>query len=352
MSFVIIAAGGTAGHINAAISLGDFIKAQGLEVKYLTGTRYLDKKLFAGKNAVYLESKPLRTKNPFIFLLNTFKNLAVFIKLIFANLLKRPKFIIGAGGYVCGPSLMAGWILGIPVYIIEQNACVGVTNKILSKFSKKIFTHFSHTRGLKESHKIVLAGNPVRSSIQRVAKIDNNQSNQADIKVLVFGGSLGATQINSAIQYILENKNEKLEIMHQVGKGNLFDYKVNESIQYQQMEYIEDMQMAYEWADIVIARAGASTISELRIIGKPSILIPYPAATDNHQVYNAEALQNEDNFYVEIVDNKLQEKELAEKLVDTIRTIIQDKKFYYNDVEQVSACNIIFEEIKKDVWNK
>ena len=355
MELVIIAAGGTAGHINAAISLGEFLQDKQIQVKYLTGTRYLDKKLFAQKDATYLESMPLRTKNPLKLTVNIIKNLYVFIKLIFENVRNRPKFVVGAGGYVCGPSLMSAWVLGIPVFIIEQNACVGVTNKILAKFSKKIFTHFKQTKGIAESSKVVVAGNPVRSSIKFSARdesFDKLNSLEKKMRVLVFGGSLGAKQINTAIEYLVQSYDEKLEIMHQVGKGNKIDVKPCPNVSYEQLEYIENMQEAYEWADIVIARAGASTISELRIIARPSILIPYPAATDNHQYYNALELQNEKNFFVEIIDNKLEEKELAEKLMDTIRTIVRENKLNFTEVKHPCACNIIYQEIKKDVWNK
>lgn len=352
MNLVVISAGGTAGHINAAISLGEYLTDKGYEIHYLTGKRYLDIKLFEGKNVTHLESRPLRTKNPLLLIFNLLKNLYSFVGIVGNNILRRPKFVIGAGGYVCGPSLMGAWVLGIPVYIIEQNACVGLTNKILAKFSKKIFTHFKNTKGLEGSRNTVIAGNPVRNSIKYSAKKRDND----DIKnILVFGGSLGALQINSAIEYLILNFDNfdigKIAVLHQVGKDNLFQIKGSQDLQYNQVEYIEDMQKAYEWADIIIARAGASTISELRIIAKPSILIPYPAATDNHQFFNAQELKDEKNFFIEVVDNRLKEKELAEKLIDTIRTIKISDLSNGNQTTHKSACETIFQEIKKDVWN-
>jgi UDP-N-acetylglucosamine--N-acetylmuramyl-(pentapeptide) pyrophosphoryl-undecaprenol N-acetylglucosamine transferase len=351
MEQAVIVAGGTAGHINAALSLGELLRNNNYNIEFITGTRYLDKKLFNKENAIYLDSKPLRTKNPLRLFLNLGKNLFVFLGLIFKFLKVRPKFIVGAGGYVCGPSLMAAWILGIPIYIIEQNAAAGVTNKILARFSKKVFTHFKTTKGLEDyQSKIIVSGNPVRSKIT-YSKAGDEEKNI--INILVFGGSLGATQINDAIGlWINSNQSGKLEIKHQVGKSNNFHVEPSKNIQYEQLEYIDDMQAAYEWADIVISRAGASTISELRIVGKPSILIPYPAATDNHQYFNAMELKNENLFHVDILDQKLKGKALAEKIDSAVNNIVSNKLFNAGKTVDNEASNIIYQEINKDVWNK
>lgn len=351
MSYAVLVAGGTAGHINAALALGEFLNNKNYEIKFITGTRYLDKKLFANKETLYLQGQPLRTKNPITLVKNLFKNTSVFIGLLFNFIKKRPDFVIGAGGYVCGPSLLAAWTLRIPVFIVEQNACAGLTNKILSYLSKIIFTHFKDTKGLEKfSHKIMVSGNPTRSNIQ---KIEYTKQNNNKVNLLVFGGSLGAKQINDAIFELLNEFNgHELCVLHQVGKDNLHEVKTKNNISYEQVEYIDDMQKAYEWCDIIISRSGASTISELRVVGRPSILIPYPAATDNHQYYNACELQNEKNFYVNILDHKLNGKELAEKIMTAVNTIIQEDLFGHTDSLAVDSSKIIIDEIEKDVWNK
>jgi len=347
---VYLAAGGTGGHINAALSMGEYFEDK-YEIKYFTGTRYLDYKLFENTNVLHLDSKPLRTKNPVKLIINISKNLLIFSKLIGTFLASRPKFVVGAGGYVCGPTLMSAWILGIPVFIIEQNAVMGLTNKLLSKFAKKIFVNFKDTKGLEGSCKVIESGNPINSKI----KFNIQQIDQETIKILVFGGSLGAEQINESVLLLLKKyPNFKINIKHQVGKNKIINNIITtQNIAYEQLEYIDDMEKAYKWSNIIIARAGASTISELRVIKKPSLLIPYPAATDNHQYHNAVLLKEESDFFVEVIDHKLIRENLTEKIWKSIEYIYSKNliKENYNKAVIKNPNEIILKEIE-NVWNK
>ena len=345
---IFVVAGGTGGHINAALSVGDIFKDE-YQINYLSGTRYLDYQLFKNKNCEYLASRPLRTKNPITLVKNLLLNMIVFIKIIFMYLKKKPKFIIGAGGYVCGPTLLAGKLLGIPIFIIEQNAVAGLTNRLLSKISLKVFTNFEKTKGLEGLNNILVAGNPIRAQI-RPSKIPSINDY---VQILVFGGSLGATQINSVMTKLLKDwSGEKLRIIHQVGKGNLKNEVSNQKIEYIQTEYIDDMNKEYEKAHIIISRAGASTISELRVVKRPSILIPYPAATDNHQWYNAQELKQENLSFIEVFDPKLDEDELYKSVKTGIEKIIVEQKFYQNELDEVPATEKIKLEINKYVRSK
>lgn len=343
-SLVYLVAGGTGGHINAALSLGEALERE-FYIKYLSGTRYLDYQLFKDKKVIHLESKPLRTKNPIILIKNICINIIIFLRIFFLYLKQRPMFLIGAGGYVCGPTLLAAWIIGIPVYIIEQNAVFGMTNKLLSKIANKIFVNFENTKGIQNTKKVIVSGNPVRSKIKfHPTIVEKNM-----LKILVFGGSLGATQVNETINYLIKNKfSKKIKILHQVGKNNLSDISVNESVEYKQVEYIDNMDEAYNECNIIVARAGASTISELREIKKPAILIPFPQATDNHQFHNAINLMNEDNFYVKVLDHKKSSEELSLDIKIVLDNISDEElhKAVIND-NNISAVNIIIKEIKK-----
>jgi UDP-N-acetylglucosamine--N-acetylmuramyl-(pentapeptide) pyrophosphoryl-undecaprenol N-acetylglucosamine transferase len=345
---VCLVAGGTGGHINAALSIGEFLNGK-YDVVYITGTRFLDKKLFQGQKTIYLDSKPLRTSNPFILLKNILLNFYTFINFSIKIRKIKPKYIIGAGGYVCGPSLLAAWFQFIPTYIVEQNAVVGVTNKLLSKIARKTFTNFENTKGLENNKNVVVSGNPVRNSI----RFHEQQIEDQKLKILVFGGSLGATQINEAIKELLEKDfTVKICVKHQVGKGNITNSQFNDSkISYEQLEYIDDMNHAYAWANIIIARSGASTISELKIIGKPAILIPYPAATDNHQYYNALMFMQESKSYVSIIDNHLDTKELANQLYQEIYSIFNNQELLkaYSNNKSIPATEVIISEIEKNV---
>jgi UDP-N-acetylglucosamine--N-acetylmuramyl-(pentapeptide) pyrophosphoryl-undecaprenol N-acetylglucosamine transferase len=347
MSVVFLVAGGTGGHINAALALGEKLQNE-FGVIYLTGKRPLDYKLFHGKKVIHLDSKPLRTSNPIILFKNIMSNLFSFIFLLLLFLKKRPKFILGAGGYVCGPSLLAGFILFIPVFIIEQNAVMGLTNKILGWISKIIFVHFTETKGLSESlsKKVKVVGNPTRSLIQPV----KHKKFQAPLKLFVFGGSLGANQINEVIwNLIKEDLPFDLEIHHQVGVLKNVP-NIESKFRYVPMEYVENMQAEYDWCDVIISRAGASTISELAVIRKPALIFPYPQATDNHQYFNAIIFQKESDFTVEVLDPKIREQESLERVKEFLFKA-SSERLKYTQIENVEnkSCDHILREIKLHV---
>ena len=343
---VYLVAGGTGGHINAALSMGEILQSS-YSVKYVSGTRFLDYKLFSDKDVLHLDSKPIRTKNPFVIVKNILKNIYVFIGFFFKLLVNRPKFLIGAGGYICGPTLLAAYTQRIPVFIIEQNAVMGVTNKILSNISKRIFVNFEDTKGLENNKRVRVSGNPIRSSIE----FKKQQLDESNLNILVFGGSLGAAQINEAIYALLKKSlSKKISIKHQVGKGNLNnEVRSIESIKYSQSEYIEDMNEAFKWANIIISRAGASSVTELSVVGKPCLLIPYPAATDNHQFFNAIGLKKTAKFYVEVIDNKLKGDELAEVIKAHLEVLFNnEEKLLAKKIDSnKNASQIIKEEIEK-----
>jgi UDP-N-acetylglucosamine--N-acetylmuramyl-(pentapeptide) pyrophosphoryl-undecaprenol N-acetylglucosamine transferase len=344
MKHAILVAGGTGGHINAALAVGEALKDLDFDILYLTGKRPLDYKLFKGEKVLHLASRPLRTSNPLELIKNILLNFVSFILILFLYLKKRPRFIIGAGGYVCGPTLLAGFLLFIPIYIIEQNAVMGLTNKILGWFSRKIFVHFTKTKGLSPSlqRKVKVVGNPTRKAIQPVAvsKISS------EIKILVFGGSLGAAQINNVIFDLLADPPiEGLSIHHQLGADQRSP-TIATSVKYLPMGYIEDMQKEYEWCDIIISRAGASTISELAIIRKPVIIFPYPQATDNHQWYNALIFKDESDFTVEILNPKIDHQHALE----TVRSFIfKASKGELTTTRKETSSNNTCEQILKEI---
>lgn len=347
MKFAVIVAGGTGGHINAAIAIGEALKSEGFEILYLTGVRPLDYKLFKNQNVIHLKSMPLRTKNPIQLVKNILLNFISFLKIYFLYLKKRPNFIVGAGGYVCGPTLLAGFLQFIPVFIIEQNAFMGLTNRILGWISKRIFVHFTQTKGLSKflAHKVRVVGNPTRKSIQPVLpkKFDGT------LNVLVFGGSLGATQINNIIFDIVKNpKINNLAIHHQIGDGQKAP-EGNFQVQYLPMPYIDEIQKEYEWCDVIISRSGASTVSELALIRKPVLIIPYPQATDNHQQFNAEIFKSEADFTVEILNPKGNHQDLVKQVEDfLVKASRQELKYSQTKLSRNNTCDLILREIKSN----
>jgi UDP-N-acetylglucosamine--N-acetylmuramyl-(pentapeptide) pyrophosphoryl-undecaprenol N-acetylglucosamine transferase len=348
MRHAILVAGGTGGHINAAIAIGEAFTSEGWEIKYLTGKRSLDYKLFKGLNVRHLDSKPLRTKNLFQLLSNIILNVVSFISILIEFVKNRPAFIVGAGGYVCGPTLLAGFLLFIPVFIIEQNAVMGLTNRILGWISTKIFVHFSKTRGL-SSHlakKVRVVGNPTRKAIRPVSQ----RIFDGELRVLVFGGSLGASQINKVIWDVIKDpKVQRLSVHHQLGS----DHKapdIKTEANYVPMNYIDDMQKEYEWCDVIISRSGASTISELAIIKKPVLIFPFPAATDNHQFYNAQIFKEEVDFTVEIIDTNLNHEDCVRRTQEfLVKAGKQEIKYSQNPSPGNHTCDEILKEIKLHV---
>lgn len=344
----VLVAGGTGGHINAALAVGEALEIEGWEIQYLTGQRPLDYKLFKGQKVRFLNSKPLRTKNPIQFFKNVMLNFISFVAILFSFIQNRPKFVLGAGGYVCGPTLLAGYLLFIPVFIIEQNAVMGLTNRILGWISKLIFVHFSETQGLSTAleKKVRVVGNPTRKSIRPVKP----QTFTGELKVLVFGGSLGAQQINNVIFDVIKNPQvTNMTIHHQIG-GDQSVPAIETSIRYQALNYIEDMQKEYEWCDVIVSRSGASTISELAIIRKPVLIFPYPKATDNHQVFNAQIFEKESDFTVKILDPKLSHEACLKETQDfLVKASRQELKFSQNLLQENNTCEKILREIKAHV---
>lgn len=350
MKKIFIAAGGTAGHINAALAVGDYYEDKGHFVRYFSGQRYLDYKLFNNDKTNFIHSYPLRSKNPFKVFSSAFKNLNTLLKLFFEFKREKPDLVVGAGGYVCGPTLLAAKLNGVKIFIIEQNAVMGLTNRILSVLADKIFVHFKNTLKLPKSFedKVVVSGNPVRSSI----KVEQLQEQTKVQNILVFGGSLGASQINNIVFNLIQDKTiEGMHIIHQVGKNNLKSVEAHSKIAYEQYEYIDDMASLYDWCDLIICRAGASTISELRIVGRPSVLVPFPNATDNHQYFNALELQNENLFPMLVIDYRKNTQEMIVDVKAFLKNLKEIDLSSYKNIQHIDPSEIIYKE-SQDVWNK
>ena len=339
MKKAFVVAGGTGGHINAAIAIGNYLNSKEYEVQYYSGERPLDIRLFKNTNVKHLQSQALRYKNPFKILRSLFYNLKSFISVLRDTLKEKPEFMIGTGGYVCGAVLLVGFLLRVPIYILEQNSVMGLTNKILSKISNKIFYHFKNTKGVIEGEKSMLVGNPTRE-IRMDGRI---QSSDTELNLLVFGGSLGALEVNQLMEKVF-SKNDldfKLKVVHQSGIGK----KVNiNSDDYKVVEYIDDMNKYYNWCDAMLCRAGASSISELRLVGKPTYLIPYKFATDDHQTTNAMAFKEESEFLVEIYDRALKESENVIKLNEFLKQAFANKG-KLKAVSIVDPCELIYKEV-------
>jgi UDP-N-acetylglucosamine--N-acetylmuramyl-(pentapeptide) pyrophosphoryl-undecaprenol N-acetylglucosamine transferase len=262
----------------------------------------------------------------------TFDNALFPIKLL-SSLLKsrtiikqfKPDVVIGTGGFASGPLLQAAAIAGIPTVIQEQNSFPGITNKLLSKKANKICVAYENLERFFPKEKMILTGNPVRQDLidieskrEEAIQYFNLDSNKKTL--LVLGGSLGARRVNQLIEKELPNMlSQNVQVIWQCGKLYLEDYKKYNSANVQVVAFIERMDLVYAAADIVISRAGASSVSELCIVGKPVIFIPSPNVAEDHQTKNAQA----------IVDKKgalmLKESELESQFSLVFEVLLKDQ---------------------------
>tara|TARA_B100001094_G_scaffold332970_1_gene407607 strand:+ start:9055 stop:10149 length:1095 start_codon:yes stop_codon:yes gene_type:complete len=291
---LLVMAGGTGGHVFPAIAVAKELQQQGWEILWLGTPHRMEAKLVPehGFNIHFIDIKGLRG-NGFLRLISApFKIISAILQSLKAIRQFKPDVVLGMGGFVSGPGGVAAWLAHKPLILHEQNAVPGLTNRLLSHIAQMVMVAFPHT--FKKNEHVV--GNPIREDLLKLHK--KQKKSQPPLKVLVIGGSLGARIFNEtlpdAIKYV-QNHNETLHIWHQVGQGNQKQVaQAYASCDTQHHitvdDFIHDMAKAYQWADVVVCRAGALTVSELAVIGLPSILVPLPHAVDDHQTKNAQTL--------------------------------------------------------------
>lgn len=327
---IMISGGGTGGHIFPALSIANEIKRRNPDAEILfigaENRMEMEKVPAAGYRIIGLPVSGFDRKN----ILNNFGVAAKLMKSIYLanNILRKfkPHIVIGVGGYVSGPVLKAAQKKRIPTLIQEQNSYAGVTNKLLAKEVKAICVAYEGMESFFPEEKIILTGNPVRRNLLLcpVSKEDARRAFGLDPDkktVLVVGGSLGARTINESIAASAERIiNSDIQVVWQTGK--IYDesakeiLKGKEAANISQNAFIANMDTAYKAADLVISRAGASSISELQILGKPSILIPSPNVAEDHQTKNAMALVK-NNAAVMVKDNDCKDS-LIDKMFEVI----------------------------------
>lgn len=304
---VILSGGGTGGHIFPAVAIADEIKRRNPDVKILfigaKGKMEMEKVPQAGYEIVGLPIAGLKRKFTLSNFALPFKILKSMLKA--RRILKtfKPQVVIGVGGYASGPTLKAATMKGIPCVIQEQNSFPGKTNKLLANKVEKICVAYGGLEKFFPSEKIVLTGNPTRKDMVEIEgkkeeAIEHFNLNASKKTILVIGGSLGARTLNNSIIEYLDKIPDNVQVIWQCGKlyyetiKNELGTSIPESVKL--MQFVQRMDLAYAAADIIISRAGAISVSELCIIGKPVILVPSPNVAEDHQTKNAMALVNKD----------------------------------------------------------
>ncbi|NDW12451.1 UDP-N-acetylmuramate--L-alanine ligase [Bacteroides sp. 214] len=359
---VIISGGGTGGHIFPAISIANAIKELQPEAEILfvgaENRMEMQRVPDAGYEIVGLPVAGFDRKN-------LFKNVSVLIKLFKSQqkakkIIKefKPDVAIGVGGYASGPTLNTAGKMGIPTLIQEQNSYAGVTNKLLAKRAKRICVAYDNMDRFFEADKILMTGNPIRQDLQnkQISKKEALKHFNLDPDkktILILGGSLGARSINQCIMAHLDSiKNADVQFIWQTGKI-YFEQALEAVKAYGEIpnlyinDFIKDMVSAYQAADLIISRAGAGSISEFCLLGKPVVLVPSPNVAEDHQTKNAMALVDKQAaIYIKDV-------EANEKLIQTaLHTIADEQKLQElsNNIKKLALPNsasVIAKEIFK-----
>ena len=298
---ILISGGGTGGHIYPAIAIANELKLRYPNSKFLfVGAKdkmEMEKVPQAGYEIKGLWIAGIQRKITFTNVLFPFKLLSSLLKS--RRIIKqfKPNIAIGTGGFASGPALLMASLNKIPTLIQEQNSYPGITNKLLAKKSHKICVAYDHLERFFPADKILKTGNPVRQDLllihtKRDASLSFFNLNKNKKTVLVLGGSLGARRVNELIESQLDFFNQQnLQVIWQCGKlYNLAYQKYHDLAHVQVHPFINQMGMAYAASDFIISRAGASSVSELCIVGKPVLFIPSPNVAEDHQTKNAKSV--------------------------------------------------------------
>lgn len=350
---IIIATGGTGGHIFPAISLAQYLSKKNFEVEITTDKR--GKKFFNEIN--FLKIKTISTatifiKNPFLILKNIFLIIFSIIKSILYLKKKKPHLVFGVGGYSSFPVCFASKILGIPLLIYENNLLLGKANKILSFFAKKIFTSFSGVQGIDENlkKKSLYCGNIIR---QEIMNYKHNFNEKNDLKILVLGGSQAAKIFGEKLPRIFEmikKENLKIIIYQQClpeQNNSLKNFYESVSIQSEIFNFDPNILKYYKKIDLVITRSGSSVSAELLNCNIPFISVPLEKSADDHQNKNAEFFQKKGFCFL------IKENQIDESLFLLIKSFYIDKSILKNCINNQKSYSKIntMEKILNEIEN-
>lgn len=337
---MVIAGGGTGGHLFPGIAVAEeFLRRDSANRVIFIGTkRGIEHRLLGplGYTLREIDVEGLKGRGPKALVrgLYAIPNSMLQSRRIFREF--RPDVVIGVGGYASGPAVMAARLMRIPTAVAEQNALAGNTNRILGKFVDRVFLTYQESRGPFAAGKVLVTGNPVRAAFVDASK----QSSPADARrgLLIFGGSQGAAAINKAVTEMLprlKTFTPAVRVVHQTGErevetvGRAYrDCGVAAEV----TPFISDMVSAYAAADLIICRAGATSLAEITAAGKASVLIPFPFAADDHQTQNARAMADAGAAVM------IRQSELTgEKLFGVVKELLENER-RLREMEQKSKA--------------
>lgn len=285
----MIMAGGTGGHVFPGLAVANELISQGHQVFWLGTEAGIEARLVPAEGIplYFISVVGIRGKGFWHLLKAPFKLIKALYQSWRVIKKEQPDCVLGMGGFVAGPGAVAAKLAGVPLVIHEQNAVPGTTNRLLAKRADCVLQAFAHSFTSNIEAKTI--GNPVRASLPKALVQEHEK-----LRVLVVGGSLGAQAINQVMPDVLKLMADNIELWHQTGPSQYEEIKQvygNTSVRLE--AFIEDITAAYAWADVVVCRAGAMTVSEVAAVGLPTIFIPLPHAIDDHQTANAKILADQ-----------------------------------------------------------
>jgi UDP-N-acetylglucosamine--N-acetylmuramyl-(pentapeptide) pyrophosphoryl-undecaprenol N-acetylglucosamine transferase len=326
---IVIAGGGTGGHLLPGIAIAEeFVKRdKRTKVLFIGTERGIESKILgrAGYELCTIDIEGIKGRR----ITALVKGLYQIPQSMWQSwkILKQfsPEMVIGVGGYASGPAVMSAYFMGIPTAIAEQNIIPGMTNKILGKFVDRIFLTYADTAKIFSPAKVIVSGNPVRAAFKGVRNLAKRKKNR--FMLLIFGGSQGAVAINKNVVEmlpLLQSVKDKLHILHQAGAKEMESVKAaydSYGISADVTDFIMDMADAYRQADLIICRAGATSLAEITAAGKAPILIPFPYAIYDHQTKNARVLADAGAAVM------VNEKELTgDKLFEVVQELLINRE--------------------------
>ncbi len=356
---IIFVGGGSGGHVYPAIAIADYLKKDtkrnweiifvgsksGLEKKILEKSPYKSKYISVGrfhKSVGILE----RLKTLFIMPVSFLQSISILLK-------EKPDRVVGMGGFVSGPFVLIACLLRFKVFIWEPNAYPGLANRWVSKFVNEAWVVFDEAKKILNCKNTIRVGMPVREDIQNLPTQKNTDMNKKKrLNIFIFGGSQGSRALNSVIINCIEKEKkwlDQVDIFHQIGSTDFSKIKsssvFNKNTNVTMVEYIDDMNKYWNWADIVICRAGVGSVAEAWITNTPAIFVPL-AAADDHQLKNAQAMESaggakiilQRNFNHQSLSATIEEFLESSDQIDKMSTCLKDNPF-------PRSLNIIYERL-------
>lgn len=309
---ILMMAGGTGGHVFPALAVAQKMIASGARVTWLGTHKGIESTVVPnnGIDIEYISVEGLRGKNKAELVLAPFKLARALWQAYQVVRRLQPDCVVGFGGFVAGPGGLTAKLLKMPLIIHEQNSVAGLTNKWLAKVADQVLTGFPNVLDLPNNARWV--GNPVRDDIG-----PRDEGRRKRLRVLVIGGSQGAHSFNMKLPKVFADLGVELKIKHQAGQGKIKEvralYNMHE-VEARVVEFIDDMASAYQWADFLICRAGAMTITECCAVGKPALLVPFPFSAGDHQIHNANTLVDVGAADM-VLNHKLDSKDMINTLL-------------------------------------